>query len=93
MRMFRRQSAWYTKGFRNSSALRQKLVTMKTMDDLHAAVALHSHHEPFPERALRVPRGKTAGTQRVSLPHGYLESLHDDRPPHPDAEAMHGSGG
>lgn len=29
---------------------------------------------------MRVPRGKTAGTQSVSLPDGYLDRLDDDTP-------------
>jgi hypothetical protein len=38
--------------------------------------------EPFPPEAMRVPRGKTAGRQKVSLPEGFLENrLTDDTPP------------
>ena len=35
---------------------------------------------------MRVPRGKKSGTQRVQLPHGYLDELDDDRPPVAEAE-------
>jgi hypothetical protein len=35
---------------------------------------------------MRVPRGKTSGTQQVSLPDGYLDQLEDDIPPPADAE-------
>jgi hypothetical protein len=37
--------------------------------------------ERFPPSAMRVPRGKTGGTQKVALPEGYLERLDDDTPP------------
>jgi hypothetical protein len=30
---------------------------------------------------MRVPRGKSAGTQEVSLPYGYLDDLEDATPP------------
>jgi len=41
---------------------------------------------------MRVPRGKTAGTQKVALPEGYLEHLDDDTPPGADAEAADSGG-
>ena len=37
--------------------------------------------QPFPPGAMRVPRGKTAGRQRVALPDGYLDDLEDATPP------------
>jgi nifR3 family TIM-barrel protein len=37
--------------------------------------------EPFPPSSMRVPRGKSAGTQAVSLPEGYLDDLNDATPP------------
>ena len=47
--------------------------------------------EPFPPSAMRVPRGKSSGTQKVSLPHGYLDNREDATPPTADAEyAMSG---
>jgi hypothetical protein len=47
---------------------------------------------PFPPDAVRVPRGKTAGTQKVALPEGYLDHLDDATPPGPDAEAADSGG-
>ena len=46
----------------------------------------------FPPEAMRVPRGKTAGRQKVSLPERFLENrLTDDTPPlHVDAAALSG---
>ena len=35
----------------------------------------------FPPSAIRVPRGKTAGTQVVALPDGYLADRDDATPP------------
>ena len=40
----------------------------------------------FPASALRVPRGKKSGRQRVALPEGYLDDRMDDTPPVPAAE-------
>jgi nifR3 family TIM-barrel protein len=81
MRMFRKHSTWYTKGFRGSAELRQRLVHVITLAELEAALASVDPSVPFPASAMRVPRGKTSGRQRVQLPEGYLEQLDDDRPP------------
>jgi nifR3 family TIM-barrel protein len=81
MRMFRKHSTWYTKGFRGSAELRNKLVHVMTLAELEATLALADRDAPFPASAMRVPRGKTSGRQRVQLPEGYLEQLDDDRPP------------
>ena len=37
---------------------------------------------------MRVPRGKSGGTQKVALPEGYLDDLDDDTPPGAEAEAL-----
>ena len=42
--------------------------------------------------AMRVPRGKTAGTQKVALPEGYLDDLEDATPPGILAEAADSGG-
>lgn len=86
MRAFRRQASWYTKGFRGSTRLRQALMQVRTLDQLAALVATVDRSEPFPPEAQRVPRGKTAGTQKVALPDGYLEQRDDATPPDPAAE-------
>jgi hypothetical protein len=41
---------------------------------------------------MRVPRGKTSGTQRVALPDGYLDHLDDDTAPGPEAETADSGG-
>ncbi|MGB8221908.1 MAG: tRNA dihydrouridine synthase DusB [Polyangiales bacterium] len=82
MRMFRRHSSWYTKGFRGSAKLRSRLMGVTTLRTLHEVLRSADPSEPFPPEAMRVPRGKTAGRQKVSLPEGFLENrLTDDTPP------------
>ena len=90
MRAFRRHTTWYTKGFRNSARLRTEMMRVTTLDELRAIVTSLDRDEPFPPSAMRVPRGKSAGTQDVSLPEGYLDDLDDATPP---VEEMHVEGG
>jgi hypothetical protein len=92
MRAFRRHATWYTKGFRGSAKLRQELMRVSTLADLDAALAGVDRVEPFPLSAMRVPRGKTAGTQTVALPHGYLDDLDDATPPSAEAESAFSGG-
>ncbi|HEY4159468.1 MAG TPA: tRNA dihydrouridine synthase DusB [Polyangiaceae bacterium] len=86
LRAFRRHATWYTKGFRGSAELRQRLMQITTLSDLRGALALVDRAQPFPPSAMRVPRGKSAGTQQVSLPEGYLRDREDATPPGADAE-------
>jgi tRNA-dihydrouridine synthase len=86
VRMFRKHAAWYTKGFRGSSRVRTRIMTSTTVDDVVAALSQLDRDERFPPSAMRVPRGKTGGTQCVALPPGYLDDLDDDTPPCPMAE-------
>jgi hypothetical protein len=81
LRAFRRQAAWYTKGFKGSARLRQALNHVTTLAELAAAVEGCNPNEPFPKAALRVSRGKHSGTQQVSLPDGFLDQRGDDRVP------------
>jgi nifR3 family TIM-barrel protein len=91
MRMFRRHSSWYTKGFRGSAKLRSRLMRVTTLSDLEKVLRSADPEEPFPPEAMRVPRGKTAGRQKVSLPEGFLETrLTDETAP---AYVDPGSGG
>lgn len=86
IRSFRRHVTWYTKGFKGSAKLRGGLSNIRTFADLEAAVAQADPLQTFPPCAMRVPRGKHSGTQVVSLPYGYLDTLDDDLPPVADAE-------
>ena len=82
MRMFRRHSSWYTKGFRGSAKLRARLMRVTSLHELKEVLRAADRAEPFPPGAMRVPRGKTAGRQKVSLPEGFLQSrLTDDTSP------------
>jgi nifR3 family TIM-barrel protein len=81
LRAFRRQATWYTKGFRGSAAARQRFMTVTSLAELEQVVQTLDPNEPFPAHAMRVPRGKSSGTQEVSLPEGYLDDLDDATPP------------
>ncbi len=85
MRAFRRHSSWYTKGFRGSARARERFMKVGCLEDLKAVIASFDPTEPFPVHAIRVPRGKTSGTQTVSLPTGFLDDLDDLTPPTEDA--------
>ncbi len=74
MRAFRQHSAWYTKGFRGSARLRQRLMRVSSLRELDDVLARADRAEPFPPSAMRVPRAKTGRAQRVALPAGYLDS-------------------
>lgn len=81
LRAFRRHSTWYTKGFRNSAPLRQKLMQITTLEQLHEALVDVDRSQPFPPDSMRVPRGKSSGVQQVSLPENYLETRYDTTVP------------
>lgn len=93
MRDFRRHSTWYTKGFRGSAQLRQDLMRVTTLADLERSLRAHDPDEPFPPSAMRVQRGKTAGTQRVTLPDGFLVDRFTNATPPTAAAAAWTSGG
>ena len=86
VRAFRKHATWYTKGFPSSTRLRERLTRVASLAELGAVLGELDRTEPFPPHAMRVPRGKSGGRQRVVLPEGYLERLDDDTPPGPEAE-------
>ena len=86
MRSFRRHATWYTKGFRGSAELRQRLMQIATLDELRGALSDIDAAQAFPPSAMRVPRGKGSGTQAVSLPENYLLDRDDATPPGAEAE-------
>jgi nifR3 family TIM-barrel protein len=92
MRAFRKHSSWYTKGFRGGAALRERLMHVVALAELESVLASVDRSQPFPPDAMRVPRGKTAGTQRVALPEGYLDELEDATPPCAEAETADSGG-
>ena len=81
IRQMRKWTAWYTKGFRGSAAVRGELMRIQSLDDLVRTVAALDPDEPFPETALRAQRAKGSKTQSVKLPEGYLDERDDDTPP------------
>ena len=78
---FRKHAGWYTKGFASSAQLRNRLMRVETLSELSEALDGINRDEPYPENAHLMRRGKRQGTQRVVLPHGYLDNLDDDTPP------------
>jgi nifR3 family TIM-barrel protein len=86
MRLFRKHTTWYTKGFPGSARLREDLTRIETLEDLRHCVARFDPNARFPASAMRVPRGKGSGTQKVALPEGYLDDLADATPPCAEAE-------
>ncbi len=92
MRAFRKHSSWYTKGFPGGAPLRQRLMQVRTLAELAEVLAGVDREEPFPPDAMRIPRGKSGGTQKVALPEGYLDELDDDTPPGVLAEAADSGG-
>ena len=86
IRSFRKHTAWYTKGFPSSAQLRARLFRIETLQGLEKELGEVDPSSAFPPRAMRVPRGKTGGTQKVRLPEGYLDDREAATPPHPDAE-------
>ena len=87
MLQMRKWTGWYTKGFRNSAALRARLHAVTSYAELGRALEGLDASEPFPLGALRVNRAKRGGAQKVSLPCGYLEQRDDDTPPCAVADA------
>ncbi|MEX1365332.1 MAG: tRNA dihydrouridine synthase DusB [Nannocystaceae bacterium] len=92
VRMFRRHATWYTKGFRGSARLRRRVMAVDDLAGLRQVLADVDPQERFPPSAMRVPRGKTAGTQKVALPDGYLDELEDDTPPEEGAAELTSGG-
>jgi nifR3 family TIM-barrel protein len=92
MRAFRKHSSWYTKCFPGGAALRQRLMQVVSLAELGEVLATVDGSLPYPPAAMRVPRGKTGGTQKVALPEGYLDHLDDDEVPGIEAEAADSGG-
>ncbi len=87
IRAFRKHATWYTKGFPQSARLRGELIRIDSLQDLSRILEKADPDLQFPTSALRLPRGKKSGTQKVALPEGYLtDRMTDDTPPVPAAE-------
>jgi nifR3 family TIM-barrel protein len=92
MRSFRKHSAWYTKAFPDSAALRQRLMRVASVAELEAELASLDRSLPFPPEAMRVKRGKSGGSQKIVLPEGFLDDPDDETPPPPEAESADSGG-
>jgi nifR3 family TIM-barrel protein len=88
MLSFRKHSGWYTRGFRSSARLRDRLMRVHCVKDLAEVLAGIDCDEAFPAHGHLVRRGKRSGTQKVALPDGFWNDPDDPNPPDPDAEAL-----
>ncbi len=86
MLSFRKHGGWYTRGFRSSARLRDRLMRVTSVSELEGVLATIDRNEPFPEKGHLVRRGKRSGTQKVILPKGFWDDLDDPSPP--DTEEM-----
>ncbi len=92
MVQMRKFTSWYTKSFPGGAALRQRLARVGSLAELAELTADADRSLPFPPAGMRTRRGKRSGTQRVHLPHGYLDNLDDDTPPCAAAEDAESGG-
>jgi nifR3 family TIM-barrel protein len=86
MLAFRKHSGWYTRGFRNSAPLRERLMRVENLAQLEEVLSTIDRDEPYPEKAHEIRRGKRSGTQKVVLPPRFLDDLDDATPPCDEAE-------
>jgi nifR3 family TIM-barrel protein len=86
MLSFRKHGGWYTRGFRSSARLRERLMRVTRLAELEGVLGTINHDEPFPEHGHLVRRGKRGGRQKVALPHGFWDDPDDPTPP--DSEEM-----
>jgi nifR3 family TIM-barrel protein len=80
-RSFRKHATWYTKGFPGSTKMRDKLIRINSLEELDTILAEGDPELFFPPRAMRLPRGKKGGRQKVVLPYGFRDDLDDATPP------------
>ena len=69
---FRKHVAWYLKGFRAGSHLRNRLGTVSSFASLDALLGELDPAEPYPVGELGVPRGRQGSPKKVALPDGWL---------------------
>jgi nifR3 family TIM-barrel protein len=86
MLSFRKHGGWYTRGFRSSARLRDRLMRVEQLSELEEVLSTISRDEPFPGHGHLVRRGKRSGTQKVVLPRGFWDDPDDPTPP--DSEEM-----
>ena len=75
-RDFRKHVAWYLKGFRVGSELRQQLGLISDLADLDRnldELLQQTGDQDYPESIIGLARGRSTGTRKVTLPDGWLE--------------------
>ncbi|MEJ5945704.1 tRNA dihydrouridine synthase DusB [Pseudokineococcus basanitobsidens] len=73
-RDIRKHVAWYLKGFPVGSDLRRRLALVPTLEELGEVLSELDRDAPWPGDDAEGPRGRTAATKRVALPHEWLSS-------------------
>ena len=73
-REIRKHHAWYLKGFRVPSHVRQGLGLVESMDDIDALLSEIDTDQPWPGEAADGPRGRVGRERRPALPEGWLSS-------------------
>jgi len=86
MLTFRKHCTWYIKGFLSKRQLHNPLMKITKLSELENILSDVDRDEPFPLSHLRIGRGKSRGQQKVALPKGFLDNLHDETPPGAEAE-------
>ncbi|RQN07857.1 tRNA dihydrouridine synthase DusB [Aeromicrobium camelliae] len=71
---FRKHVAWYLKGFRAGSRVRESLGKVSSYAALDALLAELDPTEPYPVSELGNPRGRQGSPKKVHLPEGWLDS-------------------
>jgi nifR3 family TIM-barrel protein len=72
VQQMRKFVGWYLKSFPGARRALPSLQSASTYAELEAGLRALPREVPFPPAALRARRCKRAGTQKVSLPAGYL---------------------
>lgn len=83
---FRKHVAWYLKGFRAGSSVRERLGTVSSLAALDELLGSLDPAESYPVAQLGVPRGRQGSPRKVVLPEGWLESREIDAPIEAGAE-------
>lgn len=91
MRTMRRHLGWYFQGIAVGDQVRQRMRTVAGLAELDDLLdAIDPALAPLPG-ADALPRGRTDGPQRVSLPDGWLDLVDDPTPP-PGADLVSSGG-
>ena len=81
VRDFRKHTGWYLAGFPVGAEVRRRGATAASLPELERWGADLDPDMQLPPAALRIPRGHTDGPRPVALPHRWLDTRDDARPP------------